>query len=232
MPALRQTASRWECLRTGEYPKGIDRHVANGIASHVKSSDFPCPMAQTTAASGNLIVGVYQSMADDCSLDRLLSDLQIWRDMRSSTGYHSFVAMFHDDRVESQQAFHTLMWSALRSLRNRDETPPSPTLGTSDDIQSSDFALSLNSEPYFVVGLSPQSPRLSRRTAFCGIAFNPHEQFERLRSTGQMPRIEKMSRKRDIRLQGDSNPLLNKHGDASAARQYSACPLSRLPNWP
>ena len=53
------------------------------------------------------------------------------------------------------------------------------------------------------------------------IAFNLHEQFERLRARGKYEPLKAAMRARDLALQGSVNPVLANFGDTSETRQYS-----------
>jgi FPC/CPF motif-containing protein YcgG len=54
--------------------------------------------------------------------------------------------------------------------------------------------------------------------------FNPHAQFERLRSAGHFERLQRAIRDREMALQGSLNPNLADFGELSEARQYSGRP--------
>jgi FPC/CPF motif-containing protein YcgG len=73
----------------------------------------------------------------------------------------------------------------------------------------------------FVVGLHAASSRATRRFAWPTLVFNPHEQFERLRSSGQFDRFQSVIRSADRALDGTTNPMLANFGERSEAAQYS-----------
>jgi hypothetical protein len=51
--------------------------------------------------------------------------------------------------------------------------------------------------------------------------FNPHAQFEQLRSEGKFEHLRAVIRERELALQGSLNPSLGDFGQLSDARQYS-----------
>ena len=64
--------------------------------------------------------------------------------------------------------------------------------------------------------------------------FNLHDQFEKLRADGRYDRMRETIMARDVALAGSPNPMLQRHGEGSAAAQYSGravndgwrCPFS------
>jgi FPC/CPF motif-containing protein YcgG len=83
------------------------------------------------------------------------------------------------------------------------------------------FSFSIAGKAFFVVGLSPQAERWARRFPWPVMVFNPHDQFEELRESGQFPRIRDRIRERDADLEGQTNPNLADYGEHTEARQYS-----------
>lgn len=228
---LRRVDDNWVCAKTNRAVLGQTLRIAQATFDHLQSRDFPCPMAQAACAQNDVSISVRKSMDLQTCLKAVSEDLDAWQDTPSNGDFRSFVAMFSDDRPANHEAFHTLLWRALAGLRRCESAPLDQPEGTSRDIHSPNFALCLHGCAYFVVGLTPVSRRLSRRTPFSGFALNPHSQFETLRRTGQMGRISEISRRKDRLLQGDTNPLLAAHGEASAALQYSGFPARKLPEW-
>lgn len=66
------------------------------------------------------------------------------------------------------------------------------------------------------------------------MVFNLHDQFETLRAMGRYERMRDAILARDEKLAGSVNPMLARHGESSAAAQYSGrlvddgwqCPFS------
>jgi len=80
-----------------------------------------------------------------------------------------------------------------------------------------------------VIGLSPNSSRDARRFRYPVIVFNPHAQFEELRSLKRFEKMKNIVRKRDVELSGSINPMLQDFGADSEVYQYSGMQYDR--NW-
>jgi FPC/CPF motif-containing protein YcgG len=89
------------------------------------------------------------------------------------------------------------------------------------DPDSPHFSLSIGGKGFFVVGLHPRASRAARRFKYPTLVFNLHAQFERLRDEGRYELIRTKVLERDVALQGSPNPMLTRHGEESAAREYS-----------
>jgi FPC/CPF motif-containing protein YcgG len=99
----------------------------------------------------------------------------------------------------------------------------------SDDPANPHFSFSFAGQALFVVGMHPESSRLSRRFRWPTLVFNPRAQFERLRAEGKFERLRTLVRDRDVALQGTLNPNLADFGERSEARQYSG--RATEPDW-
>jgi hypothetical protein len=103
----------------------------------------------------------------------------------------------------------------------------------SHDPTNPHFSLSFGGEAFFIVGLHPNASRPARRFGRPCMVFNLHDQFEILRAQGKYEGMREKIMVRDEALAGSRNPMLQRHGEASEARQYSgrevdadwACPF-------
>jgi FPC/CPF motif-containing protein YcgG len=91
----------------------------------------------------------------------------------------------------------------------------------SPDPRDSHFSFSFAGQAFYVIGLHANSSREARRFPWPTLVFNPHEQFERLRTDGKWKRMQQTIRERDTQLQGSINPMLSDFGERSEAPQYS-----------
>ena len=88
-------------------------------------------------------------------------------------------------------------------------------------------------EAFFVIGLHANSSRPSRQFRYPALVFNPHAEFEKLRTNNRYGKMKEVIRKRDISYSGSANPMLTDFGEASEVYQYSGrkyaedwqCPL-------
>ena len=126
------------------------------------------------------------------------------------------------------------MWDRIQSLSDKDDWLQQPY----DDAVSANtddphFGLSFGGQAYFVVGMHPNASRPARRFERPVMVFNLHDQFVQLRASQRYERMRKTILDRDKALAGNINPMLQRHGEASEAAQYSGrqvgndwqCPL-------
>jgi len=203
---------------------------------HIKDNEFPCVGAKSALVRDGLTIRVYQS------IERTTNDVDLHRDLIAffdqldvnSPVVKSFVAIFPDNPVLSEEDFEIALWDRLQALHNLDVTAGAHwAKNVSTDPQSSHFSMSVAGRAFFVIGLHPRASRPGRRFAYPTLVFNSHDQFESLRGDGRFDKLKFIIRKRDAALAGSINPMLSDHGFGSAAAQYSGrivdeqwrCPL-------
>tara|TARA_R110002124_G_scaffold254044_2_gene419466 strand:- start:4131 stop:4460 length:330 start_codon:yes stop_codon:yes gene_type:complete len=91
----------------------------------------------------------------------------------------------------------------------------------SNDPADSNFSFSIAGKAFYIVGMHPKSSRMARQAPFPAMVFNLHAQFEKLRDMNVYKRVRNRIRDRDIKLQGNINPVLEDFGVESEAKQYS-----------
>ena len=139
----------------------------------------------------------------------------------------AFVACFVAPVPGGERAFEQLLWRTLQQLSDLDAHPWATDRRA--DPEDPKFSFSFGGVGFFVIGLHGGSSRLARRFAWPTLVFNPHVQFDRLRSKGQYAHFQSVIRTRDITLQGTINPMLSDFGEQSEARQYSGRSVG--PHW-
>lgn len=155
--------------------------------------------------------------AKDHSLESILDLMgDFVHSYRSTDKLHSFILGFPSMTF---QEFEKFFWKFLISLKFLDHSPHDSRVDS--DPFSPRFSYSLHSEGFFILLLHPDSPRLSRRTKFPAIVFNPHQQFEDLRDKNIFYKVRDIIRKRDLELQGNANPMLHDFGVSSEIFQYT-----------
>ncbi|MFJ8751890.1 guanitoxin biosynthesis heme-dependent pre-guanitoxin N-hydroxylase GntA [Streptomyces sp. NPDC102441] len=135
--------------------------------------------------------------------------------------FSSFVATFEQPRGVDELRFEELLWQQLQLLHEQDARTHRWADGYSSDAGSGEFAYSVAGHPFFVIGLHETHRRWGRRPPFPMLAFNSHEQFDRIKGAGMWDRLADKIRKQDIKLQGDINPNLHEYEQLSEARRYS-----------
>jgi len=190
--------------------------------SFVAAPSFPCVGAKSALTRQRLEFEVCDSLGSSASADVLRESLARFSERHPDPGMDpvSFVAIFRE-QVTGEDDFHKRLWMQLQAIHDRDVADHPWAPDVSNDPGSSDFSFSVASRAFFVVGLHPRSSRLARRAPRPTLVFNFHGQFEALRASGRYQKLQVAIRERDVRLQGDINPVLAQFGEASEALQYS-----------
>jgi FPC/CPF motif-containing protein YcgG len=198
---------------------------------------FPCVGARSAINTGRAHMQSHGRLGDDASprMQSLCNALVAFSAAYPDPGEApvTFIALFDDD-VRDEQDFERRLWRHLQAMHRCDRRDFDWAPGVSSDPASPDFSFSIGGRAFFVVGLHPHASRLARRAPTPCIAFNFHDQFVQLRASGKYDKLQRAIRARDVALQGDTNPVLSRFGDASEARQYSGrdvgahwgCPFS------
>lgn len=221
-------------------PSTDDNHhpLAEQFRQFVRRTSFPCVGAKSALARNQMSFIVSRSITSAWDDMRIYPALFNFAKAYASRPklYQSFIVLFQGPRVLDEEAFERSMWDRIQSLTDKDEW-----LGQKHDRSVSPqthdprFSLSFGGQAFFVVGLHPKASRPARRFLVPALVFNLHDQFEQLRKTGAFDKLQSTIQKRDIALAGTVNPMLQKFGEASEARQYSGrmvaddwhCPFHR-----
>ena len=147
--------------------------------------------------------------------------------MLRDSAYATFIAAFRAPVHMSENGFEELLWSQLQKLTDMESARQDWDPTVSSDPADPRFSFSFGGRALYVVGMHSGSSRLARQFPLPVLVFNPHEQFERLRTDGKWRRMQTAIRNRDISLQGDINPMLSDFGEVSESRQYSGRAVER-----
>ncbi len=161
-------------------------------------------------------------MASEASARQLAQDLGAFT--ASALREHQYatcIAIFRGPVMENEQQFESCLWRQLAMLNRLDAERFDWDPSVSSDPRDPMFSFSFAGQALYVIGMHPGSSRLARRFRWPTLVFNPHEQFERLRTDGKWKRMQQTIRERDKQLQGTINPMLSDFGDRSEAAQYS-----------
>ena len=201
----------------------------------VKNKEFPCIAAKAALAKQQIDCFVAAHMAcpnDDLAiLNFLYTFIDKYR--RSDELYHSAAIIFQQPASLTEESFDAFLWQRLQSLHDLDSKQFGYDARVNDNPFSPNFSFSLKQEAFFIVGLHPESSRMTRQFKYPALVFNPHIQFEQLRETFKYQNLKSAIRKRDISYSGSINPMLEDFGEASEVFQYSGrkydnlwqCPL-------
>jgi FPC/CPF motif-containing protein YcgG len=193
------------------------------FASFVTDAAFPCLGAKAALNAASYMLLTYEELASPDIVHSLHADLVAFTksDIARTSEYASFIAVFRNPRAIAERTFERLLWSQLQKLHELDRMKAPWDPNVSSDPDNPRFSFSIGGHACYVIGLHRDSSRLARRFPWPAMVFNPHAQFEKLRSDGKWKRMQETIRARDVALQGSVNPMLSDFGKASEARQYS-----------
>ena len=204
-------------------------HARSEFRKLVMRPEFSCLGAKAAFNDHGYGFAAYESMGTGKTAARLGRDLN--RFVRSETmttkEYSSFIAVFRRPLEITECEFENLLWLELRQLHAVDHSDWDPTV--SSDPRDPHFSFSFGGQAFYVVGMHARSSRAARRFTWPTLVFNPHLQFERLRTEGRWKRMQQSIRARELALQGNINPMLSEFGEQTEARQYSGRSVSE--NW-
>ena len=197
----------------------------------VTRPEFPCLGAKAALNAEACSLRVFGELGGGeatTSLARALYEFTA-PDLRSASEYATFVAIFEGPRELDEMEFEELFWRQLRALHQFDAANYDWDPNVRSDPADPHFSFSFGGKALYVIGMHAHSSREARRFPWPTLVFNPHEQFERLRSDGKWKRMQDTIRSRDLALQGSTNPMLSDFGVQSEARQYSGRAVEE--NW-
>jgi FPC/CPF motif-containing protein YcgG len=162
----------------------VDRRVRSAFHAFVEESDYPCLGARAALRHGGYRLGVYGPMCSEAATQKLSLDIRSFLDApESGQDFATFVSIFIDVAPEREDIFESKLWRQLGMLHSLDPSPIwDPTV--SPDPANPRFSFSFGETAFFVVGLHPESSRVARRFEWPTLVFNPHAQFQRMRTTG------------------------------------------------
>ena len=221
-------------LQDAEHP------LSERFREFVKDQAFPCVGAKSAIGRGQMrfvVARDIRSAWDDLRIYAALLDFAT-AFRASPTLFQSFVVLFEQPHLSTEDQFEQSLWTRVQSLADKDAwhgQDYDPRV--SADPTSPHFSLSFGGEGFFVVGLHPHASRPARRFERPALVFNLHDQFERLRAEQRYEPLRESIIKRDVAMAGSANPMLARHGEVSEARQYSGravggdwnCPFTAKP---
>ena len=208
-----------------ENPLNIDQ-IYQSFQEFIVRKDHPCIMAKTVFSMDHIRLKVYKNLGNLEQSKQLYKDLKTYIENYdfNSNQFETFIAVFPDTPQLNELDFENQLWMQLNQLHKIDNFDWDSRV--SNDPNDQNFSFSIAGRSFYIVGLHPNSSRLARRSPFTAIAFNLHWQFEKLREMGTYKRVRNTIRKRDQKLQGNINPMLEDFGATSEAKQYSGRKVS------
>ncbi|MBT0587076.1 guanitoxin biosynthesis heme-dependent pre-guanitoxin N-hydroxylase GntA [Alteromonas oceanisediminis] len=206
----------------------LRNEIKNEFTSVIEQCDFPCVGAKTALHKDQITLNVYGDINCDLNVIDILGDMYSFLDDYDikTKMYSSFVCIFDQNEIISEEEFDAALWRKLQQLHNVDKCAFNWDSTVSKKPLDPNFGFSLGGYAFFVIGFNPQSSRKSRRFRFPAIVFNPHNQFDQLREAGKFEKFRDHIRQRDVKYSGSKNPMLADFGDRSEVYQYSGRKVS------
>lgn len=195
--------------------------VHEQFRAKVLAPEFSCLGAKSAFNTNSYAFHLYEELASPVVTAQLASDLRAFNDspMQKESEFATCVAVFRSPSELSEAQFEHLLWRQLQLLNEIDDAD------WDGDVQSDPndphFSFSFAGQALYVIGMHANSSRVARRFPFPTLIFNPHAQFQKLRSDGKWQRMQHAIREREMQLQGSTNPMIADFGERSEAPQYS-----------
>lgn len=219
-------------------PLNIRHPLISAFQEFVRDPLFPCVGAKAALSKRQMTFVVardIKSAWDDLDIHAQVRGLvDLYRENRAP--FRSLAVIFEHDSSLDELEFEQYLWERLQSLSDKDDwLGQKRDARVAHDPNHPEFSVSFGGEAFFIVGLHPQASRTARRFVRPTMIFNLHDQFEMLREANQYEKLRGSILDRDLKIAGTMNPMLAKHGEVSAARQYSGravesgwkCPYQR-----
>lgn len=202
-------------------------NVIETFKSFILDKSHPCVMAKSVFKGDNYDLHTYNKLGSPLVAEQMIKDIENYIENYDFDDniFKSFIAVFPEHEIVSEIEFENLLWRQLQFLHEKDNTPWDDRV--SDDPDSANFSFSLAGRAFYVIGMHPKSSRIARQTPWPALVFNLHAQFEKLREMGVYQKVRDRIRKRDEKLQGSINPMLEDFGESSEALQYSGRQVSQ-----
>jgi len=195
----------------------------NQLRQQILGQFYPCTGAVSAFSQKSYRFGLYPELASDSSVRAVCHDLYNFTHEFPVVDDHfvTFIAMFREPAIQSEQHFEELLWNQLQAMHSLDSNFFTWDKSVDSDPMSHHFSFSIGGRAMYVIGMHPKSSRLARTRPYPTMVFNLHEQFDRLRAREKFETMKQTIRTREMTFQGSINPMLTSFGENSEARQYS-----------
>lgn len=207
-----------------------DHPLAGRLRDFVREKPFPCVGAKSALERGGMRVLVARDVSSSRDDRRIYAALQAFTTAYrlSPRPFQTLAVVFEQPETLTETQFECHLWDRAQSLSDKDSSQGHRhDTRVSPDPASRHFSLSFGGEAFFLVGLHPGASRLARRFERPVLVFNLHDQFELLREDGRYEKLRSSILERDLAFSGSINPMIQRHGEASEARQYSGRPVGQ-----
>jgi len=196
--------------------------AAQALRDFIAEDTFPCVGAKAALNQGSITIACAGDLRSDRCDEELTRQLQVFAgEITHDSVFQTFAVIFEHTPALSESAFETALWQRLQAIHDIDAQLHRWDTEVSNDPRSPDFSMSVGGRAFYVIGLHPGASRTARRFSDAALVFNLHSQFQRLKENGRYEKMQVAISERDIALCGSKNPILARHGETSAAPQYS-----------
>ncbi|MER6949645.1 guanitoxin biosynthesis heme-dependent pre-guanitoxin N-hydroxylase GntA [Nonomuraea sp. NPDC000554] len=196
----------------------MDDDVFGALAGFIEQGDFVCLGARAALHKKAIVHHHYAELGEAGSVLAHHRDVLAFLETfePSARSFTSFVATFEGPLGLSEHEYEALVWRHLQAMHDEDSKTHPWNDQYSSDPASADFAYSVGSHPFFVVGLHDGASRPSRRFEKPTLVFNSHIQFNALGI--KFFKLRSKIRTRERAFHGSVNPSFVTYKDE--ARHY------------
>ncbi|MFJ6675465.1 guanitoxin biosynthesis heme-dependent pre-guanitoxin N-hydroxylase GntA [Actinosynnema sp. NPDC091369] len=196
----------------------VEKEVRDALTDFISEEDFVCLGARAALRRNTIVHHHYRALGPASVLDHHQDLLTFLKGFEpTDRSFTSFVATFDEPARTTEHEFEALVWEYLQDMHEEDGKQHPWSDIYDSDPGSSNFAYSVGSHPFFIVGLHPGASRPSRRFAKPALVFNSHIQFNALGM--KFLKLKSKIRKREREFHGAVNPSFVKYRDE--ARHYA-----------
>lgn len=211
--------------------------IESDIHGLIGKKNYPCVAAIQALHRKELLFDTYENFGTGQSAMKLAERLIAFKkeQLTKDIPYLTYMAIFPQDSSLDEAEFEKNLWNELSAMWEFPDLVGGWDPKFSDNPEDKNFCFSLDGSAFFVVGLHPNSSRLSRRLPYNALVFNLYSQFSALMEKGTYEPMVQMNRQRDLKFQGSVNPMAEMYNEDWEAIQYSGrensaewrCPFSK-----
>ncbi|MGX8903834.1 guanitoxin biosynthesis heme-dependent pre-guanitoxin N-hydroxylase GntA [Streptomyces netropsis] len=206
-----------------DYLDPREAEVRSLVEAWIKDDSFSCLAGKAALRRDLITYAALGPLGERDTTVALHQQLErfVAEDLSPQENFATFITVFDGPTGLTEEQFESVLWQQLADLHELDRERYAWAPEAAQDPRSPQFAYSVAGHPFFVVGLHDGASRITRRSPLTALAFNSHQQFERLKANGVYWGLQRRIRERELRLQQSINPNLSEFGEVSEAQQYS-----------
>jgi uncharacterized protein len=200
------------------------------IRNLVMQPNYPCVSAVSSFLKKDYMTESYPAFGSGQGAAKLYADLIRFKNeqRRTKAPFYSFWAVYDNSEVTSEEDFEQKLWSELSAVHAyevnkcaEENTEMTWDPKFSSNPNDKNFCFCVDGHAYFLVGMHPLSSRKARQFPYPVLIFNLYAQFDELFQKKTFEPMVKINRLKEIKFQGDINPMVEKHGQEWESIQFS-----------